>query len=121
MDSTKFYTKKEKSPFSSMININVNPLAEKPSLFSKVKSFVNANTDAVFLFVTLAILFSGVLIFANQYASTQKFARGLYVDQNLTRFLDGKITLNDIEILQKLGDSKGYIQDWKYYQKHKSE
>lgn len=121
MDSTKFYTKKEKSPFSSMININVNPLAEKPSLSSKVKSFVNANTDAVFMFVTLALLFSSVLIFANQYASTQKFARGLYVDQNLTRFLDGKITLNDIEILQKLGDSKGYMQDWKYYQKHKSE
>ena len=119
MDSTKFYTKKEKSPFSSMININVNPLAEKPSLSSKVKSFVNANTDAVFMFVTLTILFSGVLIFANQYSSTQKFARGLYVEQNFERFMNGNITLSDIEILNKLGESKSLMSDWRYYNKNK--
>lgn len=121
MDSTKFYTKKEKSPFSSMININVNPLAVKPSLSTRIKTFLNTNFDSVLLLTALTVLFSGILVFAVQYTNTQKFARGLYVDQNLSRFLDGKITLNDIEILQKLGDSNGYLQDWKYYQSRKND
>lgn len=98
-----------------MITTNVNPLAVKPSFASKVKTFFNTNIDAIALSTFVLMAFVGFLYFVNEYQLTQKYARGMYIEANFDRFLSGKINLEDIEVMKKLGESKDYMEDWKYY------
>ena len=100
-----------------MINANVNPLAVKPSFASKVKTFFNTNIDAIVLSTFALTAFVGFLLFVNEYQLTQKYARGMYIEANFDRFLDGKINLEDIEVMKKLGESQDYMEDWKYYRR----
>ncbi len=102
-----------------MINIDTNPIVEKPSVKSRISTFCQTYQDALFPLLFLFISLAGIIAFANEYSNTQKFARGLYVEQNFERFMNGNITLNDIEILNKLGESKSLMSDWRYYNKNK--
>lgn len=102
-----------------MININTNPISEKPSVKSRISAFCKTYQDALLPLLFLSISLVGIIAIANEYSNTQKFARGLYIEQNFERFMNGNITLNDIEILNKLGESKSLMSDWRYYNKHK--
>jgi hypothetical protein len=102
-----------------MINIDTNPIAEKPSVKSRISAFCKTYQDALLPLLFLSISLVGIIAIANEYSNTQKFARGLYIEQNFERFMNGNITLNDIEILNKLGESKSLMSDWRYYNKNK--
>ena len=86
---------------------------------SGIVSFINSvkSIDPFILliwFYTL-ILFVCLIFAANSASNMEKFSRGMYVHENIDRFRDGKITVEDISILNKLGDSENYIEDYKYF------
>lgn len=102
-----------------MININTNPVVQKKSIASRFSDFCkvyNSEISAIlFGLLSLSIVISILVMHSN----TQRFARGLYVEQNFERFMNGNITLNDIETLNKFGESKSLMSDWRYYNKNK--
>jgi len=87
----------------------------KPSLKTQIDDFVSKNADVIGLFSIILLLIGVVSYLGIQNTNQNKLSRGMYIEANFERFFEGKITLEDIEILNKFGETNDLMKDWRYY------